>query len=179
MIRLLAKWAAKKYYVLNQEFQASTADLHAGLSLRLAGEKRALIEKLNKEAEDIEANIKKVDDQLAAGYYECENGHEKGMCMCALPGVIPIVHVSGCSRDPVNGKCECGKPLTFIKRDLMTGQEKYEADREKTEAQKIAENKRATAKAEEDNAEGSEKAAKYFQDQAKNNRTIAERIKSL
>ena len=58
MIRVFAKWAAKKYYVFNQEFQASTADLHAGLSLRLAGEKRALIEKLNKEADDIEANIK-------------------------------------------------------------------------------------------------------------------------
>ena len=82
---MLAKWAAKKYYVFNQEFQASTNDLHAGLSLRLAGEKRSLIETLNKEADDIEANIKSVDEKLTAGYYECENGHEKGTCMCALP----------------------------------------------------------------------------------------------
>jgi hypothetical protein len=76
MIRVLAKWAARKYYIFSQEFQASTADLHASLSLKLAAEKRALIEQLNKDADEIEANIKTVDEKLATGYWECENGHE-------------------------------------------------------------------------------------------------------
>jgi hypothetical protein len=169
MIRALAKWAAKKYYVFNQEFQASTADLHAGLSLRLAGEKRELIEKLNKEADDIEANIKAVDEKLATGYWECENGHEEPQSTAFAEIELEIARQ--CST--------CHKPMKMVRRDLMTGQEKYESDREKAEAQKIATNKRAQAKAEEENAAGSEQTAKYFQDQAKNNRTIAERIRSL
>jgi hypothetical protein len=193
MIRLIARWAAKKYYVFSQEFQASTADLHAGLSLRLAGEKRALIEKLNKEAEDIEANIKSVDEKLDKGYWECENGHGfNAQCGCAGNSGLALVYSQGCILEGVtlqDGKptdsnatmsCpECFKRAKFISRTVMTGQEKYESDREKAEAQKIAESKRAQAKAEDENAVGSEKAAKYFQDQAKSNRTIAERIRSL
>jgi hypothetical protein len=76
MIRVLAKWAAKKHYVFSQELQAATADLHAGLSLKLATEKRAQIEQWNKEADEIDANIKSVDEKLAKGHWECENGHE-------------------------------------------------------------------------------------------------------
>ena len=174
MLRILARWTAKRYYIFSQEFQARTADLHAGLSLRLAGEKRALIEKLNKEANDIEANIKAVDEKLAAGYYECESGHEtdkpflNGTDSFSCP--VPM-------SEKLNGVC--AKPAKFITLATMTGQEKYESDKERKEAQTIADNKRAQAKAEEENASGSEKAAKYFEDQAKNNRTIAEKIRSL
>jgi hypothetical protein len=91
LLRILANWAAKKYYVFNQEFQAKTADLHAGLSLKLAAEKRALVEKLSKEADDIEASIKAVDEKLAAGYWECENGHEfiGGSIFRTINGVGP------------------------------------------------------------------------------------------
>jgi hypothetical protein len=64
MIRALAQWAAKKYYLFNQEYQAAIADLHAGLSLKLAAEKRSLIATLNREADEIEANIKSVDEKL-------------------------------------------------------------------------------------------------------------------
>jgi hypothetical protein len=169
MIRLLANWAARKYYVFSQEFQATTADLHAGLSLRLAGEKRALVEKLNKEADDIEANIKKVDEQLAKGYFECESGHEKA------DAFIPEVTTPGAPRLCL----DCKAPTKFVSLTTMTGQEKYESDKERKEAETIMKNKRATAKAEEENAAGSEKAAKYFQDQAKNNRTIADKVRSL
>jgi hypothetical protein len=52
MLRILAKWAARKYYIFSQEFQATTVDLHAGLSLRLACEKHALVEKQDKEGDD-------------------------------------------------------------------------------------------------------------------------------
>jgi hypothetical protein len=48
MLRILANRATKNYYIFSQEFQAKTSDLHAGLSLKMAAEKRTLIEKLNK-----------------------------------------------------------------------------------------------------------------------------------
>ena len=84
MTRIIAKVIARWKYIFSQEIQAATADLHAGLSLKLATEKRALIETLNREADEIEANIKSVDDKLAAGYRECEDGHEKTVtCHCA------------------------------------------------------------------------------------------------
>lgn len=161
MLRTIAKWWAKKKYIWKQEVEASTAELHAGLSFRLAGEKRALIAQLNKDAEDIENNIKSVDEKMAAGYWECANGHEN----------TNVAEADSC--------VDCFKPAKFISQGTMTGQEKYESDKERTEAEKIAENKRATAKAEEENAAGSENTAKYFQDQAKNNRQIADKIRSL
>lgn len=86
MIRVLAKWWAKRQYIWKQEVEAATAELHAGLSLKLATEKRAQIEQLNKEADAIDANIKAVDEKLAKGYWECESGHEKTViCRCASP----------------------------------------------------------------------------------------------
>jgi hypothetical protein len=129
MFRALARWWAKRKYTWKQEVEAATNDLHAGLSLRLAAEKRAQIEQLNGEADAIEENIKKVDAE------------------------------------------DAGKEIT--------AQEKYESDRERREAEKIVDSKRQTAKAEEENAVGSEKAAKYFQGQAANNRTVADKIRAL
>ena len=167
MLTILAKWWAKKSYIFKQEVEAATNDLHAGLSLRLVGEKRALIEQLNKDAADIEANIKAVDDKLARGYWECECGKEN-----IVAPAVPQAEGHRIS-------CECGKPMRLISLATMTGQEKYESDKERSEAQKIAENKRATAKAEQENAEGSEKAAKYFQGLAANNRQVADKIRSL
>lgn len=169
MIRTLAKWAAKRYYLFNQEYQAAIADLHAGLSLKLAAEKRALIETLNREADAIEANIKAVDEKLTAGYWECENGHEEPEST-AFAGVELEISRS-CST--------CKEPMKIVRRDLMTGQEKYESDKERKEAEQIAASKRAQAKAEEENVAGSEQTAKYFTDQAKNNRTIAKKVKAL
>jgi len=108
MLRALAKWAAKLVYIFRQEFQAATADLHGGLSANLAAEKRALIEQLTKEADDIEANITKVEAE------------------------------------------DAGKQITL--------KEKYESDCER---------------------HGSEKAVKFFRDQAANGRTVADKIRSL
>jgi hypothetical protein len=123
MIRALAQWAAKKYYFFNQEYQAGIADLHAGLSLKLASEKRALIETLTREADAIEANIKSVDEKLAAGYWECENGHEE-----------PIgTAFSGVELEIARTCSTCRQPMKLARRDLMTGQEKYESDKERKE----------------------------------------------
>ncbi len=160
MTGIIAKVIARWKYIFSQEIQAATADLHAGLSLKLAAEKRALIETLNREADEIEANIKAVDEKLTAGYWECVDGHEE-----------VIANANTCVR--------CGASAKFIKRDLMTGQEKYESDKERKEAEQIAASKRAQAKAEAENVAGSEQTAKYFTDQAKNNRTIAEKVKAL
>lgn len=169
MLKILAKLWAKRQYVWKQEVEAATNDLHAGLSLGLAGEKRALIEQLNKEADEIEAKIKSMDEMLEKGFWECENGHEtdasSGNTAVDSAGQTPL--------------CNCGAPKKFIKRDLMTGQEKYESDKERKDAEQIAENKRATAKAEEENLAGSEKSAKYFRDLAENNRELANKLRKL
>jgi len=167
MIRVLAKWWAKKQYIFKQECEAATAELHAGLSVKLAGEKRALIAQLNKEADAIDANIEAVDKQLALGYCECENGHEKAGAFAPSAG--------GESRQCI----ECDAPAKYVCRNTMTAQEKTESDRERNEAQAIAANKRAQAKAEEDNAKGSEDTVKFFQKQAASNRQEADRIRSL
>lgn len=171
MIRVLARWAAKRYYVLNQEFQAATADLHAGLSLKLAGEKRAHIEQLNKEADAIDANIKAVDEKLAKGYWECENGHEKDDALLSTSTAIN----PGASRFCL----QCRATAKLVSLATMTGQEKYESDKERTEAQTISATKRAQAKAEEENVKGSEQTAKFFKDQAANNRSISQKIRTL
>ena len=169
MIRVLAQWWAKRQYIWKQEVEAATAELHAGLSLKLATEKRAQIEQLNKEADDIDANIKNVDDQLAKGYWECENGHEEPQST-AFAG-IELEIARTCSI--------CQKPMKMVRADLMTAQEKTQADRERNEAQTIAANKRTQAKAEEENVTGSEQTVQYFKKQAASNRQIADRIRTL
>ena len=144
MLRLFARWYPKRKYVFSQFVEAATNDLNAGLSLRLASEKRALIEELNNEADDIEANIKAVDEKLTKGYWECENGHEVQL----IKSKSPV---------PTDSCPECSKSLKLIKRDEMIGQEKYESDKERGEAEKIAAEKRVQAKAEEENLANSEK----------------------
>jgi hypothetical protein len=165
MLRIFARWFARKKYIFSQEVEAATNDLNAGLSLRLATEKRALIEKLNKEGDELDARIKQVSDLEENGFYSCENGHE------SMIGDLKGADQWVCSI--------CHEPAKFIKRDLMTGQEKYESDKERKEAEDIAKQKRDQAKAEEENAVNGEKTAKYFRGLAENNRTIAERIRQL
>jgi hypothetical protein len=171
MLRIFARYWAKKKYIFSQEVAAATNDLNAGLSLRLSTEKRALIEKLNKEADEMDARIKEVSEMEEKGYWLCENGHENNES-------VQTTAFSGIEIIPPLCK-DCQKPAKFIKRDLMTGQEKYESDKERKEAEDIAKQKREQAKAEEENAVNGEKTAKYFNGLAANNRTIAERIRQL
>lgn len=174
MMRTFARWWAKKKYVWNQLVEAATQDLNAGLALKLAGEKRALIEKLNKEADEIDANIKSMDEKLDNGFWECENGHE--MDTQPKTGIL-AEKFNGI--DVAGPTCTCGSPAKYIKRDQMTGQEKYESDKERKDAEKIAADKRAQAAAEEANLAESERTAKYFNGLADNNRKIADKIRKL
>jgi hypothetical protein len=108
------------------------------LSLRFAW-REALAEELNKEADDIEANIQAVDEKLVAGYWECANGHEN-------TGAQRMACETG---GDVAASIECKAPVKFIKLDQLTGQEKCESGKECKEAETIADNKGATAKSEE------------------------------
>ena len=80
------------------ELEAATNDINAQLAENRAKEKRAFVDQLNREADDIDANIVKEE---ATDEYKA-----------------------------------------------LTGQEKYEADKEKDDAKKIAANKRQQAEQE-------------------------------
>lgn len=58
-------------------------------------------------------------------------------------------------------------------------QEKYEADREKREAEKIVESKRQQAKQEAVDVEEGEKTAKHFVSEAANSRLVADKIRAI
>jgi hypothetical protein len=75
--------------------------------------------------------------------------------------------------------CPDGKIMKLVERSRMTGQEKYESDKERGEAEKIAQNKRDQAKAEEENAANSERTAKYLQGLAECGRALANQIRNL
>jgi hypothetical protein len=166
MFRFIAKRYAKAQYRFRQEVEAATNDLNAGLALRTATEKHKLAAQLTEQADQMDARIKEVGEMEEKGYYVCEDGHE----FVVDSDVDPIME---------HGRT-CGKEPMFIKRDQMTGQEKYESDRERKDAEDLSKAKREQAKAEEENAAQSEKAAKYFQALATNTRnTTAEKIRKL
>lgn len=171
MLRLIAKWFAKTRYVFNQHVEAATNDLNAGLALRTAQEKRDLAARITKDADEMDARIKELDTKMEQGFWECENGHEYFDPQAA----DRTLTASGV----ICRQCDYKTEMKFIKRDLMTGQEKYESDKERAEAQKMAADKRAQAKTEEDNAANSEKTAQYFRNLAQNNRTVAEKVRRL
>jgi hypothetical protein len=133
MFRFIAKVAAKVIYRWRQEVESETNLLHAGLATRLAQEKRDLVSRLNAEADPMEARIKQFSEMEEQGYWLCEDEHEKGGALAPGP--------DGESRQCI----ECGKPAGYIKRDQMSGQEKYESDKERKEAEDIAKSKREIA----------------------------------
>jgi hypothetical protein len=151
MLRFIAtRWV--KIACMFQQVKGATAnDLTAGPALSTAVDRHTLAAKLTKEADQMDARIKEMDSKHETGFWECEGGHESN----------GSYHMSGDAFEKTT--CiECYAPAKFIKRDLMTGQEKYEFDRERGEAQKIADEKRQQAKATEQEAAESEKTTKYF-----------------
>ena len=129
MIRPFAKWRAKRQYVWKLELEAATQDINAQLATNRAKEKRAFIEQLNREADDIDANIAKEE---ATNEYKA-----------------------------------------------LTGQEKYEADKEKDDAKTIAKQKRKQAEDETNNVSEGEKTAQFFRSNAQNSRIVADKIRHL
>jgi superfamily II DNA or RNA helicase len=69
--------------------------------------------------------------------------------------------------------------MNFLRRDLMTPQEQYESDKEKHEAEKIAENKRQTAAQQEKEATDHEATATLFAKNAAQSRAFAELLRKL
>jgi hypothetical protein len=74
MISFFAKWRAKRAYRFKLKLEAATNDINAQLAMNRAKEKRAYIEQLNREADDIEANIAKEE---ATDEYKALAGQEK------------------------------------------------------------------------------------------------------
>jgi hypothetical protein len=165
MIRFFAKWRAKRADRWKLELEAANRDVNAQLAENRAKEKRAFVDQLNREADDIETNIAKEEAKLEKGYYLCENGHESEK---------PFLNGTDSFSCP-----DCSKPAKLIMLSQMTGQEKYEADREKDDAKKIAAQKRQQAEQEATNATDGMKTAKRFRDLANNSRIVADKIKRL
>jgi hypothetical protein len=114
MFRFLAQWYAKARYVFNQETEAATNEINVGLASRRAKERRELVSQLRKEADEMDARIKEVEEKLDKGFWECENGHE-------LPDGFAVGSakpVSDISKAAV--PCpQCGATMKLIKCDQM------------------------------------------------------------
>lgn len=171
MLRFIAKRYAKAQYQFRQLVEAETNELHAKLAARLAKEHRDNAAQLTKEADQMEERIRTFTDMEAQGYWLCEDGHENYELGSTVFDKVEI------SLNPICASC--GKPTKLIKRDHMTGQEKYESDKERGEAQDIANQKRAQAEEEMKSADESEKASKYFRSIAQNNRNVAEKLRRV
>jgi len=179
MLRFIAKRYAKIRYQFAQLTEAASNDLNAGLALRQAAEKRTLAAQLTKEADEMDARIKKFSAMEEQGYWLCEAGHENDGPEPKSAGEVKVCFE--CVKNGVkqDGPDDPKRLMKFIKRDQMTGQEKYESDKERGEAEDVAKQKRDQAKAEEEAAAQSEKTAAYFRGLAENNRRVAEKVRRL
>jgi hypothetical protein len=167
MLRAFAQWWAKRKYVLNKELEAGMHLWSARVAEQNAQMSRDLIAKLKVEADAFEARIKDVADMEEQGFWLCENGHEKGGALSP-------------DADGVARKCiECSAPAKFIKRSEMTGQEKYESDKDRKDAEKLLEGKREEIANTETKAGEQEATAKYLRQQAESSRRLADSIRKL
>jgi hypothetical protein len=183
MLRTIARIWAKLKYQFDLLHEAARTEINASLAENLAKERRTTVTALRKEADTIDARIKEYTAKEEVGFWLCENGHEfDPLCNCVGNNKEPVVvHASGCRLENFNGKSciECNAPAKLVKRSEMSGQEKYESDKERKDAEVVAESKRAAAKEEEDKAEGGEQTAKVFRQNAENARAVAEKIRAL
>jgi hypothetical protein len=96
-----------------------------------------------------------------------------------MPNMRPVEdHPANLCVVKLKGK-ECGGEVKLIRLNQMTGQEKYEADKEKDHAKKIAAQKRQQAEQEATNATEGQKTPQYFRDLANNSRIVADKICNL
>jgi hypothetical protein len=170
MLKYLARWYARKAYILKLEVEGKNHDIHAKLADLHAQQKREQSEKLNKDADAIDANIKAVAERLEAGYWECENGHEHD-----------DMRFKDIGRPDVTGRVclECEAPVKHVKRSDMSAQEQYEADKGRKEAEKMAENYRVQAAACEKDLSDNEKAAQHFRRESARSRAVADEIRKI
>jgi hypothetical protein len=193
MTKFFARLWAKHSYVFQLEHEAARTEINARLAENLAAERRQTVaklcaeadeveSKLNKEADELDARIKEYSAKEEAGFWLCENGHES-------PEPLYSKAFSGIELSPPFCPT-CQKPAKHVKRSEMTGQEQYESDKERRDAEKMSAEKRAAAKTEstsrraaakeeEDKAEGGEQTAKVFRANAENARIVANKIRNL
>jgi hypothetical protein len=168
MLKAFARWWARRRYIFKQDFEATLEELQAALSAQRAQEKRDAAAQLRKDAEDMESRVKEMAEMEERGFWLCENGHEHADVL--LPETI----------DDLTRRClECKSPAKLICRDLMTGQEKYESDKQRKEVETMIANKRQLAEQYDKDAKGGDETAKHFTKQAASSRDVAERLRKL
>ena len=193
MIRSLARWYARRKYRWATELEAGVADLQAALSAQRAGQKRDMAAQLRKEAEGMEAHVASMTEMEEKGFWLCDNGHEKADAFlrtslkpdfkecddCAKNPGSPVL-CDDCLKRRAGRTClDCKAPTKFIKRDLMTGQEKYESDKQRKEVETMIAEKKKLADQYDTDAKGGEDTAKHFTRQAASSREVADRLQKL
>jgi uncharacterized protein YfcZ (UPF0381/DUF406 family) len=186
MLTFLARRWAKLRYRFQEEVKTETLLINARSSERTAEKTKLFIAQLRAKADAadaqaaaIEQNIKEVDEKMFLGFWQCENGHEAS----EVEGSDPDHNLS---TDPNSRICKCGKRMKFISSESMTGQEKYENEKERREVEKLADGARQQAaeirteiKRQEGEIENHLAIAKSFNDQAKRTRDFAQLLREL
>jgi hypothetical protein len=168
MLRAFATWFAKWSHVWNKEVDAGKNEWSARVAEQNAKVSRDLIVKLKNEADAYEARIKNVAQMEEKGFWLCENGHESS-----------AQFEEGAKVDTLTQSCECGKPAKFIKRSEMTGQELYESDKDRRDAEKLLAGRREEIANKETEAGQQDATAKYFRQQAESGRRLADSLRKL
>jgi hypothetical protein len=167
MLRAFATWFAKWSYVWNKEVDAGKNEWSARVAEQNAKASRDLIVKLKAEADAYEVRIKEVAEMEDRGFYLCENGHERDGAH--YPGT-----------DIAAAKCvNCGAPAKHVKRSEMNGQEKYESDKDRKDAEKLLAGRREEIANKETEAGQQDATAKYFRQQAESGRRLADNLRKL
>ena len=177
MIRYFAKVWAKVRYVFNEEVAAANHEINANASAYRANERRQQIKELTSQADSIEERIKDLDEKQEKGYWLCEDGHE--FDASGYEGDLAKPEVAAAIAYGHKKCATCGKPSNFIKRDLMTGQEKYESEKERKEAEQMMEGLRAQIQQQEENIKTHQEHEKAFRQQAQRTREFAGLLRKL
>src|SRR5580693_1138189 len=171
MLRAFAKSWSKLAYIFKMEREAGLNEALGKVQQAKGAAERKQAADKKAQADVREARIKEMAEMEEKGYWECENGHElSAECDCIQPRGIAIVHTVNCAFndfDSESGPCpKCGAPAKFIKRDLMSGQEKYESDKGRKESEALLANLRSQIEAHEQQAGVHDAAEQYFMNRA-------------
>ncbi len=163
MIKSLARWWARRSYIWKLEKKAGEEELNAKLSALHAEQKRKDAEKLNAEADAIEKSVKEYAEKEERGFWRCENGHEFQGEAPAVPSVCP----------------DCSSLTKYVKRSEMTGQEQYESDKERKDAEQMVKNHRERVTVLEKEVTQHEQTVQHFQREATRSHSVAEEVRQV
>jgi hypothetical protein len=167
MIRFIALIWAKWNFVFTKEVEAGKHVLAAKVAERNAALTKTLIAQLTQEADTMEARVKQMVEMEEQGFYECEDGHEKKVNFGDLPA-----EAQRCD--------ECGKfGMKFVSRATMSGQEQYESDKDRKDAEKLVAARREEIATQTKDLENQEHTAAYFKGQAQSSRMLADNLRKV